>query len=91
MRPRRSTTRTFLAVHDLGVHDGAPFIVMELLEGVTLRDRVSGGGLPLRRAVEYAQQIARGLAAAHEKGIVHRDPKPENVRRSTTWPPTAAS
>ena len=68
-----------LAVHDIGLHDGAPFIVMELLEGETLRERVTGSALPVRRAVEYATQIARGLAAAHDKGIVHRDLKPENV------------
>jgi Tol biopolymer transport system component len=68
-----------LAVHDIGIHEGAPFIVMELLEGGTLRERLTAAGLPVRRAVEYATQIARGLAAAHEKGIVHRDLKPENV------------
>jgi serine/threonine protein kinase len=68
-----------LAVHDIGTQDGAPYIVSELLEGETLRDRLSGGGLPVRKATEYAVQIARGLAAAHEKGIVHRDLKPDNV------------
>jgi len=68
-----------LDVHDFGIHEGAPFIVMELLEGATLRERLADGGLPVRRAVEYAAQIAHGLAAAHEKGIVHRDLKPENV------------
>jgi len=68
-----------LDVHDLGIHEGAPFIVMELLEGATLRERLTGAGLPVRRAVEYAAQIAQGLAAAHEKGIVHRDLKPDNV------------
>src|SRR5262245_50074041 len=60
------------AVHDFGSHDGAPYIVTELLEGETLRARLSGGALPVRKATEYAIQIARGLAAAHEKGIVHR-------------------
>jgi serine/threonine protein kinase len=67
------------AVYDLGSHDGAPYIVTELLEGETLRARLSGGAVPPRKAIEYAIQIAQGLAAAHEKGIVHRDLKPENV------------
>ena len=68
-----------LAVHDVGQHDGAPFIVSELLEGETLRDRLSHGAVPPRKAIEFAMQVARGLAAAHERGIVHRDLKPENV------------
>jgi serine/threonine protein kinase/Tol biopolymer transport system component len=68
-----------LAVHDIGQHDGAPYIVSELLEGETLRERLSGGALPVRKAVEYAVQIAHGLAGAHERGITHRDLKPENV------------
>jgi serine/threonine protein kinase len=68
-----------LAVHDIGQHDGAPYIVSELLESKALRDRVTGGSLPVRKAVEYAIQIAHGLAAAHEKGIVHRDLKPESM------------
>ncbi len=67
------------AVHDLGMHDGAPYNVTELLEGETLRARLSGGALPVRKATDYAIQIAKGLAAAHEKGIVHRDLKPENL------------
>jgi Tol biopolymer transport system component len=68
-----------LAVHDIGQQDGAPYIVSELLEGETLRERLNAGAIPVRRAVEYAIQIAHGLAAAHEKGIVHRDLKPENI------------
>jgi Tol biopolymer transport system component len=68
-----------LALFDVGQHQGAPFIVSELLEGQTLRERTSGSPLSVRKAVELAIQIAHGLAAAHEKGIVHRDLKPENV------------
>src|SRR6188472_3668580 len=66
------------AVYDIGTVDGAPYVVSELLEGETLRARLAGGALAPRRAVDYAIQIAHGLAAAHEKGIVHRDLKPEN-------------
>jgi serine/threonine protein kinase len=68
-----------LAVYDLGTQDGVPFIVSELLEGETLREKLRSESLPLRKAVEYAIQIARGLGAAHDKGIVHRDLKPENI------------
>lgn len=67
------------AIFDIGMHDGAPFIVSELLEGETLRQVCAAGPLVVRRALEYAVPIARGLAAAHSKGIVHRDIKPENV------------
>ena len=67
-----------LGIHDIGEHDGAPFLVSEFLEGQTLREKLVGP-LPVRRAIEYALGIAEGLAAAHEKGIVHRDLKPENV------------
>src|SRR6202158_326292 len=66
------------AVLDIGEHDGAPYVVQELLEGETLRQSLAGGLSP-RKAIDYAIQIAHGLAAAHEKGIVHRDLKPENV------------
>ena len=68
-----------LAVHDIGTERDAPFIVSELLEGQTLRDRLATGALPVRKAVAYAVAIARGLAAAHERGIIHRDLKPENL------------
>jgi serine/threonine protein kinase len=68
-----------LGIHDIGAHDGAPFLVSEFLEGQTLREKLVSGPLPVRRAIEYALGIAEGLAAAHEKGIVHRDLKPENV------------
>jgi len=68
-----------LAVFDVGTQEGIPYLVTELLEGDSLRDRLSGGALPVRKAVETAVQIAQGLAAAHEKGIIHRDLKPGNV------------
>src|SRR5436309_4529152 len=67
------------AVYDVGTFDGAPYVVTELLEGETLRSRLAGGPLAPRRAIDYAIQIAQGLAAAHGKGIVHRDLKPENL------------
>jgi serine/threonine protein kinase/Tol biopolymer transport system component len=68
-----------LAVYDIGTHEGAPYLVSELLEGETLRERLGGGALPARKVIDYAVQAAHGLAAAHEKGIVHRDLKPENL------------
>jgi eukaryotic-like serine/threonine-protein kinase len=68
-----------LAIHDFGEHEDSPYIVSEFLEGDTLRDRMRPGRLPVRKATEYGEQVARGLAAAHEKGIVHRDLKPENI------------
>lgn len=70
---------SIVAIYEVGTHEGAPCIVTELLEGESLRERLSGGALLARKAVEYAVQIAQGLAAAHEKGITHRDLKPENI------------
>ncbi len=68
-----------VAIYDIGMHDGAPYIVSELLQGKTLRECLFNGPLAVRQAGDYAMQIAQGLAAAHEKGIVHRDLKPENL------------
>jgi serine/threonine protein kinase len=68
-----------LAVFDVGQADERPYIVSELLQGETLRARLKAGPLPPRKAIEYAVQIARGLAAAHSHGILHRDLKPENI------------
>ncbi len=68
-----------LAIHDFGTDDGTVYAVMELLEGSTLRERLGQYELTLARALEWAHQIAQGLAAAHERGIVHRDLKPENI------------
>src|SRR2546425_2420402 len=68
-----------LVIHHIDTHEGAPYIVSELLEGETLRQRMGGTALAQRRAIDYALQVAHGLGAAHEKGIVHRDLKPDNV------------
>lgn len=68
-----------LTVYDTGEHDGSPFIVAELLDGEELRDRLDEGPIPLRKTIDYAQQIVSGLSAAHERGIAHRDLKPENL------------
>jgi Tol biopolymer transport system component len=68
-----------LAIFDVGSADGLAYAVLELLEGETLRERLSAGALPARKAVEIGVQVARALAAAHERGVVHRDLKPENL------------
>jgi Tol biopolymer transport system component len=70
---------TILTVYDVGSQDGAPFVVSELLDGISLYDRLTRGPLPLSRVIDYGVQIATGLAIAHEKGIVHRDLKPDNL------------
>src|SRR5438128_6772130 len=68
-----------LAVYDIGRSDGLSYLVTELLEGETLRERLARGAMPLRKAVEVALQVLAGLGAAHARGIVHRDLKPENI------------
>jgi eukaryotic-like serine/threonine-protein kinase len=68
-----------LAIHDVGSHEGIPYVAVELLEGETLRSRIGTSPLPLSTVLEYAVQIGRGMAAAHDRGIVHRDLKPENI------------
>jgi serine/threonine protein kinase len=68
-----------LTLHDVGRSGDVSYAVMELLEGETLRARLASGALPLRKSLEIAVQIARGLAAAHDRHIAHRDLKPENV------------
>src|SRR6202140_5570321 len=68
-----------LAVFDIGTSEGSPYVVSELLEGETLRERLRTGAIAVRKPLDYAMQIAHGLAAAHEKGIIHRDLKPDNL------------
>jgi Tol biopolymer transport system component len=68
-----------LSIFDIGDEKGSPYVVSELLEGETLRERLRTGPLSSRKTIDYGLQVARGLAAAHEKGIVHRDLKPENL------------
>ena len=68
-----------VTIHDIGTEGGILYVVFELLDGSTLRARLAEGPLPPSTAIDWAIQIARGLAAAHEKRIVHRDLKPENI------------
>jgi serine/threonine protein kinase len=68
-----------LAIYDVGNQRGLQYLVAELLEGKSLRERLNEGAVPPRKVLDYSTKIANGLAAAHEKGIVHRDLKPENV------------
>jgi eukaryotic-like serine/threonine-protein kinase len=68
-----------MGVFDVGVHEGAPYLVSELLEGTTLRARMDAGRLPIEKTLDFAIQIADALTAAHARGIVHRDLKPDNL------------
>src|SRR5262252_6197574 len=68
-----------VAVYDVGHHEGSPFLVTELLQGESLRKRLARGPIPVKTALDWAAQLARGLAAAHERGVVHRDVKPDNI------------
>jgi len=68
-----------VTVFEIGEFEGAPFIAMEMVEGIRVRDLLRRGSLPPRKLLEIAAQVAQGLAAAHEQGIVHRDIKPENL------------
>src|SRR5215471_5938288 len=68
-----------LSILDVGTHDGIPYVVSELLEGDTLRQRLGGATLAPRGVIYYAVQVADGLGAPHDKGIVHRDLKPGNL------------
>ncbi len=68
-----------LAVYQMATHDGVSYMVTELLDGETLSERLRRGPVSMRKAIDYAVQIAHGLAAAHDKGIMHRDLKPENL------------
>lgn len=68
-----------LSVFDTGIHEGSPYLVMELLDGENLREKMDGHALPVRKAIEIARGVAEALAAAHGKGIIHRDIKPENI------------
>ena len=72
-----------VAIYDVGFHNGSPYIVSELLEGQTLRKRLTEGALPVRLAADYSLQIVQGLIAAHDRQITHRDLKPENLFLTT--------
>src|SRR5439155_9979706 len=68
-----------IGVYDVGTFGGSPYLVTECLSGESLRQRLTAGPLSVRSAIDFGLQIARGIAAAHEKGVVHRDLKPENI------------
>src|SRR6516165_2935439 len=68
------------AIHDLEETNGTRYLVLELVEGETLADRVARGPIPAAEALDIAKQIAEALEAAHERGIIHRDLKPANVK-----------
>ena len=68
-----------VTIYEIGEHEGTPYIAMEHVDGVTLREMLAGGPLPNDKLVRYATQMAEGLAKAHQAGIVHRDLKPENM------------
>ncbi len=72
-----------LTLYDVGEHEGTPFLVTELLEGESLRERLARGRIPLRTAIKIAGEVTRGLAAAHDAGVVHRDVKPDNIFLTT--------
>ena len=68
------------AIHGLEESDGTHFLVLELIEGDTLADRIKGGAIPVEESLKLALQIAEALEAAHEKGVIHRDLKPANIK-----------